>query len=173
MRALLLDSTYFPIKIISWKKALILHLNQRAEVLDVHKEKTIRGVKRTFKVPKTLKLFKRHKQTYFIKFNRENLFKRDNYQCQYCLTILPSKKLTLDHVYPKSKGGKTSWKNIVACCRPCNEKKGDKLLSQIDMKLNTHPRAPSWSPNIALSINDPEDIAMWKWWWPTSKKQVS
>lgn len=74
--------------------------------------------------------------------SRQNILNRDRNTCQYCNKIFPPKKLTLDHVNPRSNGGKSTWENLVACCEPCNRKKGSKLLSEIpDMKLQRPPRS--------------------------------
>ena len=72
---------------------------------------------------------------------RHNIFRRDGGRCQYCGT---TKELTLDHVVPKSKGGKSTWNNLVTACKPCNARKGDFSLDQIDMKLKNQPYKPSY-----------------------------
>ena len=80
-----------------------------------------------------------------IKFNRENVYKRDNYTCQYCNVKFSTKELNLDHVIPSSKGGRMNWKNIVASCKPCNSKKADKTLQEAGMELVNKPIRPHCS----------------------------
>lgn len=81
-----------------------------------------------------------------ISFTRKNLLARDNHECQYCGVELTEKTMTIDHVLPSSKGGKTTWSNCVCSCPYCNLKKGDKLLGEADMSLRSHPREPHWKP---------------------------
>jgi len=79
-----------------------------------------------------------------VKFNRYNIFKRDRSECQYCMKAFPRNELTIDHVHPKSLGGRTVWENVVCCCIKCNRRKGNKLLQDTDMKLSIKPTKPSW-----------------------------
>ena len=78
-------------------------------------------------------------------FTRRNIFLRDRFSCQYCKVHLPMKELTYDHVVPRSKGGPTSWDNIVTCCNKCNRRKASRALASIpDMQLSPLPRKPTW-----------------------------
>lgn len=81
-----------------------------------------------------------------IKFSRQNIYARDGYKCQYCETHRNKTRLTIDHVIPKSKGGKTTWDNIVSCCYDCNQKKRDRTPREAGMKLSKIPRKPRWLP---------------------------
>lgn len=74
---------------------------------------------------------------------RQNIFKRDGGRCQYC-GCGTQKKLTLDHVIPRSKGGKSTWTNLVTACQKCNTMKGDSLLENINMVLSRQPIRPSY-----------------------------
>lgn len=161
MRTLLLDCNYFPVKIISWQKAMILFLSNRAEVVDEYDDKLIRTVSKSFKLPKILRLFQTHKLSRNVKFTRMNVFYRDNFQCQYCALKLSSSELTFDHVIPVSQDGKTNWDNVVTCCRNCNSKKGSKTPKEANMQLLRPPRKPRWSPELCLRLleNDPAE-----WW---------
>jgi 5-methylcytosine-specific restriction endonuclease McrA len=73
--------------------------------------------------------------------SRKNILLRDRNTCQYCGVVLSSAELTLDHVVPRSRGGNSTWENLVACCHPCNRKKGNQLLGETNMKLLREPRA--------------------------------
>ena len=93
-----------------------------------------------------------------ISFNRPNLYRRDEFSCQYCGDELPGRKLTIDHVLPRSKGGPTTWENCVASCSRCNADKADQTPRQARMTLRKKPRKPTWKPGI----NVPEPVcASW------------
>jgi 5-methylcytosine-specific restriction endonuclease McrA len=72
--------------------------------------------------------------------SRKNILLRDRNTCQYCGKVIPSSDLTLDHVIPRSRGGSSTWENLVACCHTCNRRKGNHLLNETDMKLLKEPR---------------------------------
>ena len=85
-----------------------------------------------------------------VVFNRPNLYRRDEYQCQYCGQPLSERKLTIEHVLPRSRGGPTSWDNCVAACADCNSRKADMTPQEAGMKLKTKPRQPEWKPTLAI-----------------------
>ena len=82
-----------------------------------------------------------------VKFNRRNIYARDSSRCQYCGKKFPTTELSLDHVVPRSQGGKASWENIVCCCVKCNVKKGGRTPVQANMHLITKPVKPKRSPD--------------------------
>lgn len=79
-----------------------------------------------------------------VKFSRRNIYLRDNHTCQYCGVIPPRDELTIDHVIPRSRGGKTTWENVVLACVRCNTKKGNKLPSEANLQLLSTPTKPHW-----------------------------
>jgi 5-methylcytosine-specific restriction endonuclease McrA len=81
-----------------------------------------------------------------VRFSRLNIYARDNDTCQYCGRQLVRSDLNLDHVLPRSQGGKTSWENVVCSCVPCNLKKGGRTPDQAGMKLHKKPVRPRWTP---------------------------
>jgi 5-methylcytosine-specific restriction endonuclease McrA len=83
-------------------------------------------------------------------FSRSNLFRRDRYTCQYCGTRVAPERLSIDHVLPRSKGGKTSWENCVLACVRCNARKGDRSPRESGLGLIREPRRPTWSPYLDL-----------------------
>jgi len=91
-----------------------------------------------------------------IKLSRENIYKRDKYTCQYCGKKMEHKKLNIDHILPRHRGGKTTWTNVVTCCFACNLKKGGKILSETDMQLLQKPHAPLRYPLQNLHIETHE-----------------
>ena len=163
MRTLLLDSTFFPVRIISWQKAMILLLTGRAEVVTEYDDKLIRSTSKSFSLPKILRLYNKHHKRRQVKFSRINVFLRDNYTCQYCYKHFKFSELTFDHVHPISKGGETSWKNIVTCCKKCNSQKGSKLLKETSFKLLNPPKVPIWSASMCLRIKENDPIEWFHW----------
>ena len=87
-----------------------------------------------------------------VKFNRRNIFARDNNQCQYCGRKFPTSELSLDHVIPRSQGGVTSWDNIVCACVDCNVRKGGRTPRQANMTLIRKPEKPKRSPLLNLKL---------------------
>jgi 5-methylcytosine-specific restriction endonuclease McrA len=86
-----------------------------------------------------------------LAFSRSNIYKRDKYTCQYCSVRPGASELTIDHIMPRSRGGKSSWLNCVIACIVCNRKKADRTLAQSGMKLKRLPVKPEWSPRIVLA----------------------
>lgn len=84
-----------------------------------------------------------------VAFNRRNLHRRDEETCQYCGTRIAPERLTIDHVMPVSRGGKTEWENCVLACHRCNGKKADRTPREASMRLLRQPEKPSWSPRYA------------------------
>lgn len=104
-------------------------------------------------VPRVIRLFdyeKVPKQT--VKFNRRNIFARDNNQCQYCGRKFPSSELSLDHIIPRSQGGLTTWENIVCACVNCNVRKGGRTPKQAHLSLIRKPEKPKRSPLLNLKL---------------------
>ena len=96
------------------------------------------------------------------KITRRAVFARDGWSCQYCGT---RSSLTVDHVIPRSKGGDSSWENIVASCAPCNRRKGDRLPAQADMHPRKKPRAPH--AHVFITVAAPTIPAAWRQWLPS------
>ena len=81
-----------------------------------------------------------------VKFNRRNVIARDDNRCQYCGKRLSVSQLSIDHVVPKSRGGKSSWLNVVAACNPCNTRKGGRMPHEASMRLMKQPTVPKKNP---------------------------
>ncbi len=97
-----------------------------------------------------------------VVFNRANLFMRDEYTCQYCgKSVKNPRDRTIDHVLPRSRGGKTVWTNVVLCCRKCNLKKGDRTPEEAGMRLLKKPQAPRWH-SLLLEKFPEEKREVWK-----------
>lgn len=96
-----------------------------------------------------------------VRFNRRNIFLRDGHSCQYCGKRPPRDELTIDHVVPRSRGGRSTWENVVVACVSCNSRKGSRLSSECGMHPRVRPRRPSWT--LALRVApDPIDRGVWE-----------
>lgn len=167
---LVLNRSYIPIHVTSARDAFTLMYRGIARAVDenyktfdfqdwsqlaaaVHEEK-IGLVNRFIRIPRVVLL-----QTYDkipnknVRFNRHNIYLRDKCTCQYCGRRFPKTELNLDHVVPKSRGGRTSWENVVCSCLRCNRLKGGKTPEEAGIKLLTHPKKPRWSPLFGASIS--------------------
>ena len=146
-RVLVLNLDHYPIDVVTVQKAMVLLLMEKAQLLASYELLEIRTVSRSFAYPSVIRLAHyKHIPYKGVLLNRANLFRRDRGQCQYCGS---AKQLTIDHVIPRSKGGKTSWTNLVTACNRCNVFKGDKTLEQVGMLLRTEPFVPSLSYFLA------------------------
>ena len=151
-----LNADYTFLSFIDWKKALTLLSKERIEVVK-YSETVVNTVSKTFQIPLIVKL------TYFVdmiykrkvSFSHSNVFVRDNYTCGYCGNVYSknSKELTIDHIIPKSKGGKNDWMNCITACKSCNALKGNKMLNDVNMKLLFEPHVPTVSEYIMQKLN--------------------
>ena len=158
-KTLLLNVTYEPLRVISWKKAIILFSLEKVEVIEAY-DRMIHSVSLTMQLPSVVRLRQLVKWRRLpVKFSRENIYVRDHGACQYCGSHLKLHDVTYDHVVPKSQGGGTSWENVVICCVDCNRKKGGRTPKQAHMKLLTHPKEPSWNPTsrILMGLKHPPE----------------
>lgn len=153
-QVLKLNSAYIPLEIVSWKDAISDWINGKVEIIEEYENKIIyKKYDKCFdtfsdviKMPAVVRLIhfiKPNKDVKFYQsFTRKNVYDRDKGKCQYCGCKVSLKEMTYDHVVPQSKGGMTTWTNIVCSCFECNKKKGDKYLNEVGMKLITKPVAP-------------------------------
>jgi 5-methylcytosine-specific restriction endonuclease McrA len=143
-RTLLLNTTFEPLSVLDWKKAVILLYLGKVEVVKEY-DKEIKGVSISIKQPAVIRLlrFVRNNNHVNAKFSRKNIFLRDDYTCQYCGERFDPKNLTCDHIVPKSRGGITEWSNIVTSCTRCNLRKGDKLPDEVEMYPKKRPTRPN------------------------------
>jgi 5-methylcytosine-specific restriction endonuclease McrA len=96
-----------------------------------------------------------------VKFSRRHVFARDRNTCQYCLQRLSTAELSLDHVMPRSRGGKTTWDNVVSACRRCNVRKGSRTPAEANMGLRRPAYKPQRNPAVSIKLAD-ERYASWK-----------
>jgi len=147
-RTLLLNSTFEPLKVISWQRAVTLLWLGKVEIIRTY-DRDIRAVTFRIKMPAVVRLlrFVRRKRPQ-ISFSRRNLFARDENTCQYCGKPRDTSELTYDHVIPRWQGGKTEWTNIVTCCVDCNRKKGGRTPDHAGMRLRRAPKRPDYLPGV-------------------------
>ena len=142
MNVLVLNNTFEPLQILTLQKALKLLMKEKAEIIKIIPDRVIRSVSSSMVWPSVIRLFKYIKhQKRSLPYSRRNILVRDKFICSYCGKS--NTKMTVDHIIPTSRGGKTSWENVVACCERCNTRKGNKMLYEVDMKLSFTPRKPS------------------------------
>ena len=154
---LLLDSSYRPIKQISWKKAMVMYFQEKIEVIREYDDAWISSPNKKFKLPAVIRLINYvFRMPWGIKLTRTNLFIRDKGTCQYCTKKLNKSKFTIDHVIPSSKGGPYSWENLVACCAKCNTHKGDSLIRETSLKLIKKPEKPKNNLFMVIKDESPE-----------------
>jgi 5-methylcytosine-specific restriction endonuclease McrA len=138
-RALVLNASYEPLCVVSCRRALVLVMSEKAEL--IHSTENIyRSERRTVPEPSVVRLCYYVKVPYQarVALNRRAVFARDKNQCQYCGAAAEN----IDHVIPRSKGGLHTWENVVAACRPCNARKQDRYLHETSFELRRKPMAP-------------------------------
>ena len=157
-KVLLLNQSYQPLMTLGAKRAIILSFTEKVEVLERYRDQ-VRSVNLSIFVPSVIRLkdYVRFNQKR-IPLSRKNILKRDSHVCQYCNS--KNSFMTIDHIIPKDKGGYDSWENLVTACVPCNAKKGNKLLKDIDMILSKKPKIPSFLFNIQSELLNSQDS--WK-----------
>lgn len=137
----MLNYDYTPANVTNIPRAIKLVIKEKAEVIK-EGTKTLRSEKIIFKTPTIIRLLQYVKIKFFkVVLTKRNILIRDNHQCVYCES---KHNLTLDHLIPKSKGGKNDWLNLVTCCELCNKKKGDKTLEESKMILTYKPFKPTY-----------------------------
>jgi 5-methylcytosine-specific restriction endonuclease McrA len=162
-RVLVLNATFEPINVCTVRRAVVLLLKDKAEVIEranweLHSERA------TISRPMVIRLVsyvRIPRDTHRRKITRRAVFARDSWTCQYCGC---RSNLTVDHVIPRSKGGGSEWENIVASCAPCNRRKGDMTPIQANMHPAREPRPPH--PQVFIHVASPTIPAAWRQWLP-------
>lgn len=141
-KVLVLNQDNSPISICSVQRAFILTYLKKTEMVEPANGYRLHTVDNSFPMPAVIRLTHYvHIPFKGVALTRQNVFKRDNFNCQYCGI---SRDLTLDHVIPKSKGGRSSWDNLITACRRCNTRKGDYTPDQAGIRLRNKPFKPSY-----------------------------
>lgn len=183
---LVLNRLYMAVHVVSVRRAFALLVKRVAEVVSfqddgfatydfdswrdlsamrtefAEEDEVLHTVSFVIRVPKVIRLlgYDRLPRTE-VKFNRRNLFARDENRCQYCGRRFPTSELSLDHVVPRSQGGRATWENIVCACATCNARKGGRLPHEVGMHLVRKPLKPRRSPVLKLSLRS-EKYRSWR-----------
>lgn len=158
-QVLVLNASYEPLSLVSVRRAVVLLLREKAELLEVT-EQLLRSSRRAIPVPLVIRL------VHFVRLphrkvpaTRAAVMLRDAYTCQYCGATPGRQLLTVDHVVPRSRGGAHDWSNLVTACTRCNQKKGSLLPDEAKMQLVRRPFEPSYMALVLLS----NPIAAQRW----------
>ena len=138
-RALILNATFEPLCVVPARRALVLVLSRKAELVHAS-DGVFRSERVSFPEPSVVRLAYYVHVPYQarVALNRRAVFARDGHRCQYCGAAAEN----IDHVVPRSKGGSHTWDNVVAACRPCNTRKEDRLPHECGLSLRTSPAVP-------------------------------
>ncbi len=138
-QVLVINAAYLPANVCSATRACIL-IAKGAAVVEETSGFFVRTCKMTLPVPSVIRLLTyRHVPRITRSVSRKRILLRDGGRCQYCQRAFPAVEFTLDHVLPRSRGGGSTWENLVSCCKPCNNKKGDKTPAEAGMTLVRKP----------------------------------
>jgi len=150
---IILNADYSFLNVVNWQKAITLVIKGKTEVVK-YTEKVVKNFEKTvvMKIPAVMKLINIIRVIYRnqVPFNKRNVIVRDEFKCAYC--GIKHKSLTVDHVIPVSKGGKSTFENCVAACSKCNTKKGNKLPSETNMYLKRKPFQPTIAEFLRLKL---------------------
>jgi 5-methylcytosine-specific restriction endonuclease McrA len=159
-RVLVLNASYEPLNVCTVRRALVLLLKEKAEVLE-HGDGVLRSETMRLDCPEVIRLIsfvRVPRDIHRRRITRKAVLARDGWTCQYCGSNKPS--LTVDHVIPRSRGGESVWENIVASCAPCNRRKGNRLPQEIRMHPKRNPRPPG--PTVFIRIAAPRTPEAWE-----------
>lgn len=153
-RALLLSASYEAVAVVTVARAFCLIFTGKADLLEVDAEQMLRSATAEWPLPVVVKLRKMVKIPYrrSLPLTRRALFARDDYRCAYCGVRGGMRDLTIDHVIPRSQGGRHNWQNVVACCRSDNHHKADRTPEQAGMTLRIKPFVPEGPRAVTVLI---------------------
>ena len=178
---LVLNKHYVAVRVISARRAFVFLCKNYAEAIDTidggfntyaidawiawseerrkapsDLDEFVRTPRLSILVPRVIRLLRYDRiPRREVKFNRRNIIARDGYRCQYCGKRLSASQLSIDHVVPKSRGGRSSWLNVVAACSPCNTRKGGRVPAEASMRLLSQPSVPKKNPLVEGKLRSP------------------
>jgi hypothetical protein len=156
---LVLNSSYEPVSVATAKRALKMWAKGIARIEEVYDHPFYPGMQ----LPAVVRLVNyRHVPVRKHRINRRNILLRDRHTCQYCRQKMAPGKLTLDHVFPRARGGQSTWENLVAACNPCNSRKGSKTPEEAGMIPMAMPKALGLHTSRALMRTMAADEELWK-----------
>jgi 5-methylcytosine-specific restriction endonuclease McrA len=144
-QVLVLNATYEPLNVVSVRRAVLLLLKEKAEIVEAAGA-WLRAERTVLPVPLVIRLvcYVRIPHSFALPLTRRTVLARDQYTCQYCGGQPGKACLTVDHVIPRSRGGETCWENVVTACGPCNRRKGDRLPEEARMPVPRRPARPRY-----------------------------
>lgn len=160
MATLLLNASFEPIRVLDTKRAIVLVLQDKAEIVS-EGDTEYRSSSVSIAAPSVIRL-KYYVQIPYrskIAISRRGVLSRDNFVCQF--VGCNNKATTIDHVMPRSKGGAHAWENVVAACQKCNAKKADKTMEQLGWKLKKQPKAPKAQGWVLIGMKPRPDWEPW------------
>ncbi len=160
MRTLVLNAGYEPLTVVSFKRAMVLVMNDKASVIErVENDPVIAG-RRRFDRPVVILLtrYVRVPAARRQPVTRRGVLRRDEHRCGYCGKAAS----TIDHVMPRSRGGGDSWENLVVSCRLCNLKKGRRTPEEAGMTLLRRPQKPRWTTPAQILMAEREPFSEWQ-----------
>jgi 5-methylcytosine-specific restriction endonuclease McrA len=158
---LVLNATYEPLSIISVRRAVVLLLKEKAEIVEAA-EAELRSEHISMPMPLVIRLIYYVRIPYRVSLpvTRRTVLARDHYTCQYCGKQPSRKDLTVDHIVPRSRGGDTTWNNVVTACQCCNGRKGNRTPEEANMRLRAMPAQPRY---VALAlVESPDARQAWR-----------
>lgn len=155
MRTLVLNAGYEPLSVVSFKRALVLVMNGRAIIVESDNKHPVRSPDGTWERPSVIVLTRYVKMPHNrqVPVSRRGVLRRDNHRCGYC----QASASTIDHVLPRSRGGKDEWENLVACCLKCNNIKGDRTPQEMGWRLLQPPKTPYGTAWLVRGIERPQE----------------
>ncbi len=164
--------TLAPLSVLTWQQAVKAYFLEKVRILRTYPDWRCRSQRFSMPMPSVVVMTKYIRRSSRVHFTRRNIYLRDRFHCQYCGKHYASEHLTIDHVIPKSKGGSTSWENVVAACYPCNLDKGSKFLRPLN-----HPIEPNYWQMVTIAKTLPLRIPDSQWQdylqWPTPLIQIT
>ena len=156
---LVLNASYEPLNVTTVRRAHVLVFKGKAEVIE-ELDRPLTSASTAYAWPHVIRLvhYVRVPRTVQRKISRRALFARDGWRCVYCGSS--GGRLTLDHVVPRSRGGESTWENVVTSCAPCNLRKGNRLPHEVHMELRHQPRPPA--PVLFISLATPKIPTRWE-----------
>lgn len=153
-RVVILNADYVYLNSVSWKRAIRLLVKGKAESLKDSAKKVITTGGKEIFIPLLMRLIKLVRMVYKnrVPFSKKNIYIRDKNTCMYC--GVTEKRLTIDHVIPKSRGGKTSWENCIASCKKCNATKADRTPHEAKMAIKRMPYQPTINEFLMIKMRE-------------------
>lgn len=154
MKTLLLDKQFQPVSFIGLRKTILYLVKEKVDIISVWEDSPMFFKQQKYPSVLRLKSYIR-KRPRVARFNRRGIFRRDGFRCQYSGKVLPPSQLTIDHVLPKARGGKSTWENCVTASLKINSVKGDKTLEEAGLQLLRTPRPPAQPITIEYRLSKP------------------